>query len=230
MDPSQKKEIKHLNSLVKLRKVTITGNSNVRTAFILRQLPRHIHDLCIETEPDMIETLSLTCPICGITGLRDFVNLVELDISVHILGARRFLFNSPVYPRLERLRLNITLSPCPSDNDHTYFVGNPVLPIFPQLKELVLEWVGLVTASLIIGFVGKELRSLSMILLCGYDEMGYLSSMIREWDFPKLESLSLTDGDRDELQNVFKNADIQVGPLILSSGPRRWNYRSIYQV
>lgn len=236
MDSSQQYELSCLNRLTSLRKVSITGTSQCRIGSITRQLPKaQITHLKIHMKPLWVDMRQFACPICGIAGVRDCKNLIELDLIVHIYGAKLLLWSTGIFPNLEALRLHVLGSEeCSWGNSHPWpvnYVGNR---IFPKLKELVLEnsllamqFPTALSVPSVIRLVGDDLLYLS-ILTVGTEEQ--ITNMVIHLQlpsrFPKLKNLDLSRGDMEKLSKVYNNVDVQIVDCNSScSGPRRWNYR-----
>ncbi len=204
-------DLEYLKSLVKLQKVTISGDSDFSSARILSKLPRSIMHLTIDVNPTPSDPVPSQCPFCALGGLRNFRNLVELNLlATHQFGVKVMLYSPGVFPCLETLRIRVWVwdyadYPCSYGDTHVW--GN-IAPrcVFPQLENLEIH--GRFPVMELLVLVGPELRYLSLIPA---------DDVIVSWmvlnsrkRFPKFDKLFLNTEDLQRCRGLIPQLDLQL--------------------
>lgn len=228
IEPSQLHEIEALKELVNLKKVSII-NLNWRVPFgvLLRNLPREITSLSLETEKDGKYPF-FRCQFCSLGSIGTFKHLVVIDLPVHPMGLKMISHYIDTLPSLEALRLkSLSEYECQYQENNPF--GNmPLKCIFPNVQEFALE--GTLPTAKIFPLVGNEIRFLSL-LLRGEEQRKVTSLLVHLGTnkFPMIQNLKVQRGNLAKLTSVFggiQGVVIETSLLERSyNGPRRWNYQ-----
>lgn len=225
--PFQVHQLLELRRLVKLKKVSLYLTSYIKIDSILEYIPNHITHLLVESDvPMRIPSPSLDCWFCSFNRLQYFKNLIQLDISIHCYGIKMLSLVGP-FPNLKAVRIASLGCRCPYDDltgtVDPYYVSE-IRPIFPHVKELVIETRPVMD---ILCLAGSELSSLSIIKCCEEDEVITALTALGEARFPNLTNLHLDDRYWEKVKEAFPRVEIEIAVdgIYDFIGPRRWYYR-----